>query len=60
MREHEQSAAAARPYSRLETDEELLARMKGARPNGSETLDDAAWRHAIQRRIIWVYPGEKR
>lgn len=48
---------APRPYSRLETDAELLARIKAAggcfRP---EPVDMTAECYGLTRRIIWVTP----
>lgn len=48
---------APRPYSRLETDAELLARIKAAggcfRP---EPVDMTAECYGLTRRIVWVIP----
>ena len=49
------SAPIRMGYSRLETDEELLARVGGARLN-YETVDQHAERFGKQRRIIEVLP----
>jgi hypothetical protein len=55
------ASSAPRPYSRLETDDELLARIRGV--HGSrysqspyETVDAFADRMHMQRRIVWCAP----
>lgn len=52
---------APRQYSRMETDDELTARLRdayGSRFSRApyESLDDFADRLKLQRKIIWVTP----
>jgi predicted DNA-binding protein (UPF0251 family) len=52
------SPRAPRPYSRLETDDELLSRLAALRVVKllHETVEQAAARYGLQRRILWVDP----
>jgi hypothetical protein len=57
------SERAPRPFSRLETDDELVARIrtlnKFAVRDPYENIDAWAERNQMQRRIVWVVPAEK-
>ncbi len=53
------------PYSRMDTNAELLARVTkvaghnvAANADTIKDTDDAAERYGLVRRIIWVYPPE--
>ena len=45
-------------YSRMETDDELLVRLRALKPNAakflSETPEEFATRMKVQRKIVWV------
>lgn len=52
-----------RPFSRLETDDELVARVRAGNAFTSrdpyESIDTWAERNKTQRRIVWVVPAAK-
>jgi hypothetical protein len=53
-----ESQRKPRPYSKLETDQELIARILAAghiRRMG-EPVDEAAERAGLERKIVWVTP----
>lgn len=53
-----------RAYSRLETDDELCARLRAQHPHAvryiAEGADTFADRYQMQRRLIWITPAEAR
>ena len=62
MKQSRDNDRKPRPYSRLETDDELLVRVRAAAAPatisqcGGEYVDTTAERYKIARRIIWIIP----